>query len=63
MITHAFDHCTGTRISDAESLCCNPSEVGLSAGSAVERDVAKEDVVLSLETAAFGGVDNDLPSR
>ena len=63
MITHAFDHCTGTRISNAESLCCNPPEVGLSAGGAIERDVAKEDVVLSLETADLGGADNDLPSR
>ncbi len=52
MVADALDHCQGSAIAHAEALAGHPPEVGLSAGGAVEGDVADEGVLLRHEGRA-----------
>src|SRR6185312_16466328 len=63
VIAHPFDDGAGAAVADTEPLAGDAADEGLTAGGAVERDVADDDVLLGDERSLLGRIDDEPPAR
>ena len=60
VVAHAFDDSGSAGITDAEPLAGYTADKGLAAGSAVEGNVADDDVLAAVVGNGFGRIDDEL---
>ena len=62
VIADAFDHGRGARVANSEAFAGHAAKVGFAAGSAIEADVADEDILFEHEFGFARVVDDQLPA-
>ena len=63
MVPHPFNYCDGAAVPYGKPLACDAPEECFSAGRAIQRDVADNDVFLGNECRTLGRINDNLATR